>query len=408
MSDVRNWLKTLWPVSFKGVPFYFEHDDEQGGRGLVIHELPNRDTPFIEDLGEDARHYSGHAYVHGDAADAAALALIAAMTSRGPGSLVLPAFGPVICWPHKFSRKHEKDKLGFIAFDVKFVREGAATALISIGSLANVAFGAADSLQGIIGASFAQAITLTGRADFVVGSAVEGVETAAATLDAIRSSSSITPDASAAVRDQILAIIGAASLVMTDTTPAGDSDVAALAASVVSATRALADGMAPPIAASAMLTMADAFAPPARIGQAPSAYDAQINAAAAARLARLAALTAFAEAVVRANYVSRPDGITARAQVAARFGDELANCFGAADAGLFVAIQNLRAAVVDFLTRLITNLKPIVTVDTVQQRPSLTLAWRLYADPLRATELVERNQVRHPSFMPVSFEALAA
>jgi hypothetical protein len=34
--------------------------------------FPHRDDPFIEDMGEALRFYSGSAYVHGDDADALA------------------------------------------------------------------------------------------------------------------------------------------------------------------------------------------------------------------------------------------------------------------------------------------------------------------------------------------------
>ncbi|MBI1202540.1 MAG: hypothetical protein GC182_08520 [Rhodopseudomonas sp.] len=132
------------------------------------------------------------------------------------------------------------------------------------------------------------------------------------------------------------------------------------------------------------------------------------NAAAAARLARLAALSAFADQLARRTYDSRPDGVSARALANARFESELALCNGAADAALYIAIQNLRAALIDYLSRLITDLKPLVTVETAMRLPAVVMAWRLYADPARAAELVARNAVRHPSFMPVAFEALAS
>src|SRR5262249_44660539 len=74
---------------------------------------------------------------------------------------------------------------------------------------------------------------------------------------------------------------------------------------------------------------------------------------------------------------------------------------------LYVALQALRGAVVAYLTQLIVDLAPVVTVTASQSMPALWWAWRLYQDPTRVIDLVQRNDVRHPSFMPETFEALA-
>jgi len=62
---------------------------------------------------------------------------------------------------------------------------------------------------------------------------------------------------------------------------------------------------------------------------------------------------------------------------------------------------------VQYLTQLMANLAPVVTISSPQSMPALWWAWRLYQDPTRAVDLVLRNNVVHPSFMPLSFEALA-
>lgn len=407
MSEVRNWLKTLWAASFNGVPFYFESDDEDGGRGVITHIFVNRDDPFNEDLGENPRHFSGHAYVHGDDADRQAASLIAALTTRGPGILVTPLFGPVAVRALPFKRKHARDKLGFVAFEVKFVREGVASALISIGSLANAAYGAVDTLASAVAAAFPASLTVVGQPDFVVAAAADGVATVAAVLDTIRVGNAVTPAASAAIRDDLSAAVAAASSVIVDSVTPG-ADVSALAASLIDSARALADALLPPVAAAVMLDVVDAFPPPGLDPSTPSTLAADGNAAAAARLARLAALSAYADAVIASSYAARPDGVTARAQVAVRFEAELDLCFGAADASLYIAIQGVRDGVIAYLTQLIVNLAPVVTVETARILPALYLAWRLYADPLRSSELAVRNAVRHPSFMPRRFEALAS
>lgn len=437
MSACRDWLKSLWSASFRGVPFYFLNDAEEGGRDVIVHVFPNRDQPFNEDLGEAPRYYSGAAYVHGDDVDRQCAGMIAALTARGAAILTVPLVGPVQVRAMTFKRDSERDQLGYAAFEVKFVREGAATAIVSVPQLARLAFLAADRVVSILVGGFNAAIATIGQPGFVAAAAIDQAQAVAGTIDAIRTSSPVDPDVSATVRDTVAALVAAAPAMFARQAPT-DADFATLnagapgiagapgaaaspyAAGVAYAIRTLAEGMAPDAAQHAMIDLAAAFAPavpafgsaasvaPAPAYLTPPAIVSAANAAAIARLARLSALTAWAEALIGRTYVSRPDGVTARAEAAERFDLELVAASGIADdTDLFLAIENLRAAVVDYLSRLITDLKPVVTVSAAIRLPSLWWANRLYADPLRAGELVARNGVKHPSFMPTEFQAVA-
>ena len=54
----------LRPASFRGVPFdAFEEHSEAGGRRLVRHEFPLRDTPYAEDMGRKAGQWQVEAFV---------------------------------------------------------------------------------------------------------------------------------------------------------------------------------------------------------------------------------------------------------------------------------------------------------------------------------------------------------
>lgn len=408
MSSIagRDWLSTLWPASFKGVPFFFEQDKETGGRGLVIHEFPNRDDPFIEDLGEAPRFFSGSAYVHGDNVDALANALKTALASRGAGTLVTPYFGPVTVHCQEFERSNEREKLGYIAFEIKLVRAGALTALISVPFLQNAGFLAAGNVAVLLGSLFPQSVMTAGQPDYVVAGVTDTLAGAASAVDVLRQSYPVDPTASATIRDQVATFIA-------DTVPAIDGEasapLASAAASLVDMVRQVVAAMPPASAIRASLDLAGAYS--ATASGVPYVSDttrrAAQNVEATARLVRLAALTAYAEATMRRTFADRPAGITARGEVAERFEAELYDTTGAALAPLYVAIESLRGAVIEWLTGTINNLAPVITVESAVIRPSLDLAWVLYADPTRAVELVARNQVRHPSFMPRKIEALA-
>lgn len=410
MSDAcRDWLSTLWPASYKGVPFYFEADKETGGRDNVKHQFPNRDDPFIEDMGESLRTYSGSAYVHGDNADGLASALIAVLAARGPGPLVVPYFGPVTVHCEKFERTTQLDKLGYVAFEVEFVRAGAATALVSVAQLQNVAFGAADTMASAITTLFPRTVTAQNEPDFVRTAATSTLANAAAMIDVLRQSYPVAPTASAAIRDAVSTIIASAPATIDYATVPGAA-AAIAAADLIATVRALGDALPAASAERAMIELATAYAPDSIAAApylSPTGRRAANNAAATARMVRLAALTAYAEAVLRRTFAARPDGVTARGEVAERFENELLDTTGADNAALYLAIEDLRGKVIAWLTRTINDLAPVITVESAIVRPSIALAWMLYGDPLRADELVARNGVRHPSFMPRTIVALS-
>jgi len=131
------------------------------------------------------------------------------------------------------------------------------------------------------------------------------------------------------------------------------------------------------------------------------------NAAAAAQLVRLAALAALTDAVLRRTYPSRPEGVAARAMLSDYYAREIEQAAGADFADLYVALVEARGAAIDYLSRLIADLAPVITVEAPASMPSLYWGYRLYGDPNRGAELVARNAVRHPSFMPATFSALA-
>lgn len=404
MSECRDWLKTLWSASYKGVPFYFESDEEEGGRDQVVHVFPHRDDPFVEDMGEAPRYFSGTAYVHGDDADAQAVRFAETLATRGAGTLTVPIRGPILVQAMPYKRRHERDRLGYVAFEVKFVREGAFSAIVSIGSLRNEAFGAIDRMTSALAALFPRTLTVARQPDYVVAAAVNGIEAVAATVDAIRTSYPVNATVSASVRDRVADMMDLVSSSIDDPTEIG-SVLLALAVAARNVGEAMPAGDALR-AGDAMLAMFnEVVSAPAYLST--SSELAGANAASALRLGRLLGLVVYADAVLRAEYVSRPDGVTARGNVAQRFEAELYSLGSDVSSELYLAIDDLRARVIDYLSHRINDLAPVITIETARMLPSLFLAWRLYADPGRSDELVGRNRVVHPSFMPQVISALS-
>lgn len=401
MATCRDWLSTLWSASFKGVPFYTEKTEQSGGRRLAVHTFPFRDDPFVEDMGEAPATFSVSAYVASDLADVEAGAFAAVLAADGPGVLVLPTHGPTTVRCQTFRREASKDKHGFIAFELSFVREGSAIAIASAPFLGQLVFAAVDVLAAAAVALFGRTTRVAGYADFVAEGASAAVQETAGAIDVIRTSTTNDATVSADVRDIVTDVVVNAPTMINRLTGVD----ASAADQIITAARTLSGGMTAEAAVSSFAAMFDAYPPDAvpaveTINQA-AAREARSS---VARIARIAALCAYAEAMARREFKTRPEGITARADVVELFDVEIGR---SDDADTAVALQNTRGAIVAYLSRTITTLAPIVTVEAPRNMPALWWAHRLYGDPLRATELVERNGVRHPQFMPTTFEALA-
>lgn len=153
---MRDWTKTLYPSSYKGVPFWIKHDDMLTGRRLNVTEIPRSDIPFIEDLGAKQQPIDIAGYFIGDVSDVQLTALEKVCAQDGAGPLVMPAQGPLTARCHQIKRNRDRDQMGRFGFDASFVldpRSGFATPQSALPAdyLAQRAFDAADGLLPALG-----------------------------------------------------------------------------------------------------------------------------------------------------------------------------------------------------------------------------------------------------------------
>ncbi len=400
---MRDWPSTLWPASFRGFPFFVESDQEHGGRRLAVHQFPGSETPFIEDLGQDVREFQVTAYLASDSSDSDSSSLVANLTTPGAGVLVLPVQGSITARLHHFSRDRTKDRMGYIGFTLNFIREGAATPLISSLYLAQLVFDAVDTVAAATAGAAAR-VQVLGQLGFVADAAVSVLQDIPATLETIRETAIIDPPTSLAIQSSLSDVFNA---IPDAVSPLTGIDTSVVADSITAA-RTLAKAMPPDTAVKAFSAAIDAIAAPASAsGVTRSAKISAANAALAQRLLRLTLITGYVEGIMATTFPNRPAGIAARAALVARFDVELANCIGAANLDLNIALQNLRAKVMSYFSAIIADLRPIITVTSQEPMPSLWWAWRLYQDPSQALTLVATNKIRHPSWMPQKFQTIA-
>lgn len=119
-----SWRDELRPASFRGAPFLVESSEQKLGRRAVQTEYPGRDEPSSEDMGRRAWGDSLSAFVIGEDHLAAAQKLAEALNQYGPGELVHPYLGTRLVQIGEVSLRHSSREGGLSTFTIE-VLEGA-------------------------------------------------------------------------------------------------------------------------------------------------------------------------------------------------------------------------------------------------------------------------------------------
>jgi prophage DNA circulation protein len=138
----------------------------------------------------------------------------------------------------------------------------------------------------------------------------------------------------------------------------------------------------------------------------PSPTDAAGQATAA--VCRRSALASLARATADWQPTSSTEATAILSIIKPVFDQEIRYAADHGDITTYQQLRDLRAAVVNDIRQRGSQLPELVTISRGKPLPSLVLAYELYADARRQTELTTRNaSVIHPAMFPTSFEALS-
>jgi len=156
-----DFFENLQPASFRRVPFQVDSADLETGRRNQIHEYPQRDKPYAQDLGRATRNLKFDAFVIGEDYIQQANSLLAALETIGPGQLVHPWFGAMQASVTSCSVAFNRE-LGYARFSLSFVESGELEFPSATNATANISREAADSLESISNDFFSQVFITAG------------------------------------------------------------------------------------------------------------------------------------------------------------------------------------------------------------------------------------------------------
>jgi prophage DNA circulation protein len=382
--------KNLRPASFRGVPFQVDSTDMGAGRRTTLHEYPQRDKPYVEDLGRAAREVAFEAFVVGADYVDQANRLLSAIEEPGPGALIHPWFGTLTVSLKDQARVTFNRELGYARFTLSFVESGELTFPAASSSTASQSRLAAADIQTAAVADFAKKFDVTGYQDFVTADANAGISAAVTQV----ASGQVPGLAALGYAERSLGAISTAQGLLGSPTSLGLTLAGFLGVS--SYAQAGLRWYSVAQALTRLAQLAGLGAPPAPAVYTPSSQQSYVNVSAINALNRQVLL---AQAVGVSSLVSADvydDSIGLRNNLASALDAESLN---ASDA-TYAALQDARSKVWKDLTDRSRDGARLTTRTPPDTTPAVVLAYDYYEDAERATDIVTRNRIRHPGFVP--------
>lgn len=376
---MATWRDRKQPASFRGVPFYVDADELSAGRRGQVHEYPQRDKPFVEDLGRKARKFTITAYVVGNDYMDRRDALLKAVEEAGSGTLVHPDFGSltVNVDPESDCRfSHARDQGGnYCAIQLSFVETGELAFPSARVDTAAKAWGQADILDEAAADDFSRGFVLDGWPDFVADGALadlqDGIAFAQRVLGGGFSSGGLSGQLASLLHSPL-----------------------SLAGSVQSMFQGFGGGQGDAWA----LSNASAFQPSRAVSAAtPSRRREADNQAAVASLFRRASLAQATRAASVTRWPVRDDAMTTRDALVGRYRAEEDVT---TDDAVFRALTETRLATSRDIGERAKPLPQLRAVEPPGPVPALVLAYELYESTGREGDIVTRNGIIHPGFVP--------
>lgn len=393
MSALQDQLR---PASFRGVPFQVDGSDMETGRRVQVNEYPQKDKPYVQDLGRSTRNLKFDAFVIGADYVAKANALLGALEEFGSGQLIHPWFGTLKVNVTSCSVAFDRG-LGHARFSLSFVESGDLefpTAADSTAELSRTAAqGLEDSSTGWFGGVFKVAGFVQDVSDKALGvytnvmSALGNPAFALASLTGYGS---------------LLGNLTALQSVFNNPPGLGLAWASLLnLSSMVSDGKIVNSGAVDlPIVRGLIRMVSNPALVQPTIATPATATAAQILTNQKAILANTRHLL-LVQAVMLSSYLRADiydDTLQAKNELAAALDAET---LLATNDDVYQALMAARKAMWNDLTVRSRNSARLLTITPPDVLPAVVIAYDQHEDAGRDLEIVARNKLRHPGFVPV-------
>lgn len=392
------WKDDLLPASFRGVAFEVESEEMSGGRRGQQHEYPFRDTPYFEDTGLKARSKNVPAYVIGPDYMAARDALLEALEKEGGGELVLP-------WTHQMQMVatsyrvvHSNAEGGMCRFDITFDQAGEAKFPTARVATSAQTISSVEVLEETAIAEFAKEFDVDGLPAYGVEDAISQAEGAVSEIEGA------VGKVGGVLNNPIGALEGTFGEVVSNPVELGRRlfGVFSKVGAVITTSNSMVTGysISDSLNLNRALTTLRAlglFQREERSGTlTPVRTRILDNRDAVNDLMRAAIITQVGGMTALMPLPVYDDAAQLRGETLAAIDDEMLQ----ANDDLYVVLTDLRADVHTDMSARMEDAVRLKEIVPTQVQPGLVLAYDLYESVDREGEIIARNRIRNPGFVP--------
>lgn len=405
----------LQPASFRGVPFEVEASGITVGRRTVVHEYPQRDRPYVEDMGRATRNITLQCFVVGSDYLEQAQALMHELEEPGPGTLIHPWLGEMEVTITSVSELLFDQGLGVASVMITATEAGDLEFPAVTADEDTEALEAADAVEKSAVDKFCEDFDLSTINDWI-DSALEG-----SLLDALNFVSAGDlgklfdyAEGVANLADKAMALLSTDPKIFA-TRLAGALGLSRWA-TTVSAWRGVAKSLKNLCRHDKLKARTKAYAE--RKGEPMSDVTRQVMKSQAAietlvRQLLIAQMVGVSTLVATSKDVSSPDGeedmrtttrsydeiVELRDELCQVLDDEL---LMEENDEMYQVLDEARTAIFDVLTHKADALQHVVIVKPDDVFPAVVLAYDYHDDADRDLEIARRNSVEHEGFCPAS------
>lgn len=376
-------------AKFRGFTFNVRRHDAAGGRRLDIALAPFVEEPFIQDLGPVPQTFRLDGFILGDDYVRRRDNFLKILNEEGPGLLIHPWLGQHRVRVVRFSVRESQDQGRIAHFGIELLREGppqrSARHVPGRTTRVSQVMAAADSVERVAVEQFTSSFVIEGVAGFVSAAAAEDVASFGERL--IGSIRRMQGDTAKLLRTTRDLVDGAIDRI---------SDPQGLAVDLVEAIRNVSAGIAGRREAlRVLLKLAEKPASVDR-GQSGQAGIAEDNARSTNGLLAGVALGEATRRAATGDWPSRQAAEEAKKRIV----DAIERHGETVPARVFQELHALEAAVTAVLPGPRGELPDLQRIQLEDSEPALVVAYRLHGTPDSAQDLIDRNRVPHPMFVP--------